>query len=683
MNVFEKLAKGLYRKTANGDLNNATINNNKEQRMLNFIFILLSFLLIPLIWNIYEDKAVTPLVEINVADWKSYFPEKNSGQCNLNDINEPKCIAHPENPLLWESNIKRFSEEYFSKANLPKTEFWLGTVISESTLHTLRSHFANYLVIQQIEGSYEVWMDGSLVGRGSYKNNDYPLVFPISMARLMGKPLYLAIHIQNNIFTTNLESNDFRKRKDGFYTDLDFEGVLRWQSAAGQTGNLILVALYILMAILFYVTARYDKKQTEYSSATGLAGCLAIFHLLYVDAMYRFISPELWYSLLAGVLFALAILILRFAITYSRSRVGIESTLFYLLISSFLLVSLFLNDINLTSNLIDLLARYGIPFCYLAGSISLFLQFNYLAQKEPNDYSSRRENLAFMCTMYFLGAVITFVQYQQVYDVTIETPTGLWINIVVLCFLAVKTGKKITSQLDLFLRAPISSFHRRTTLPTRVDGSILMIDLKSSEDFFRQGAQMNRGGTIMNVILSNLWAYFKQEGLTVLQGEGDAIIALWELGKNDQPDKIIKTIIGLDIFLNNLSENLIENGVRMDNSIFFRSTIIEGAVKPIWREIENEKIPAWIEAGEKNVFVDASRLLAIEKEVVPNQDRSSLIVLGELAEKYQKMAPEFNHRWGIHKVDCISKHSKIYNVSVLFPGNAKSETGAAKAQIAK
>jgi hypothetical protein len=265
--------------------------------------------------------------------------------------------------------------------------------------------------------------------------------------------------------------------------------------------------------------------------------------------------------------------------------------------------------------------------------------------------------------------MITFVQYQKVHDVTREVPIGLWINLAIFCFLAIKTGKKITSQLDLFLKEPISSYHRRTTLPKSVEGSILMIDLKNSEQLFRQGAEMNHGGSIMSVVLSSIWSYFKQEGLIIIQGEGDSILALWEKDKNDSSEKILKTILGLDLFMRSISENLMDNGVSLENSIFYRAAITEGAVKPIWREIEKEKIPTWIEAGDKNVFVDASRLLAIEKELIPDQNKSSLIVTSDLAEKYQSEVPYLEKNWEIHRADCISKHGKKYIISIFNPYN--------------
>jgi hypothetical protein len=672
MKILGKIAKILYRKPFDTTTESKKLSTNKELRVLNFIFIMLAFLLVPLIWNIYQDQKVSPLVEIKASDWNTYFSEKIYDHCNLNGQNDQSCIAHPENPTLWNNGLKRLSKEYLKKVNVDNADFWIATVISEDMLNEARSHSANYLVLQQIEGSYDVWIDGSLVGQGSYQNNDYPMVFPIPMVRLLNEPLHLAIHIKKNIYTTNIESNDFETRKDGFYANTNFESVIRWQSASGQTGNLIFVALYLLLAILFFLTIRQNDQGPEYTSATALAGCLSLFHLMHVDAMYRFVSPELWYSLLAGILCAMMILNLKFAVSYSRSKLTIENILFYMLVTSFLFVSLFLKDAKLTGDLINYISKYGLPASYLAGAIILFIQFNYLAKDETEGYSLRQENLLFICTMYFLGAVIIFTQYQSVHDVSIEIPSGLWINIVFLFYLAIKTGKNISSQLDMFLKAPISSFHRRSNLPKRVDGTILMIDLKNSEGLFRQGAEKNRGGTIMSVILSNLWVFFKQEGLTILQGEGDSIIALWENGKNDSTEKILQTIISLEKFMHNLSENLVDNGVQLETSIYFRAAIIEGAVRPIWREIENDKIPAWIEAGEKNVFVDAARLLTIEKELVPDQNRSSLIVMSELADKYQEQTPHFTEKWDIHKMECVSKHGRTYNVSIFNPTESKA-----------
>jgi hypothetical protein len=161
--------------------------------------------LIPLIWNIYEDKRIAPLIELNASDWKSFFPENPYTHCNPSEVNEADCIAHPENPAIWSSKINRLSKLYFEKLRATISEFWIGIIINEDVLKNARINFANYLIIQQIEGAYDVWIDGSLISRGSFKNNDYPLVFPISMARLQGKPLFLAIHVRNNSYNRNID----------------------------------------------------------------------------------------------------------------------------------------------------------------------------------------------------------------------------------------------------------------------------------------------------------------------------------------------------------------------------------------------------------------------------------------------------------------------------------------------
>jgi hypothetical protein len=665
MKFILNLARKIYRSSPAEVAELATAAYSKDLKILNFIFLLITVISITLLSNLLQDRQSNPTVEIKPSQWQVYFSINPSEEaCPLKNSDFTSCPSHPLNQSIWSSPIFRGSRQYLAKINKGHSTFWMGTVINKEALISAQKEMANILVINQIEANYEVWVDGEFIYKGNYQQNDLPVMIPLPHSLLQKDFATVAIYVQSNIYSGNLESNNYDIAHDGLYRSEQAEKLARSKYFSGQSRQLVLVSIYILFSIFFYFVYLYNVRNTEYHAVTSFAGTQALFNLMFVDALYRVMSPELWYSLFAAILTSQITITLRFAVNYSRSRRHYDRILYITLLSSFFGSMVLFNNARTVQYFIDFLARYGVPFAYLVGGVLLGLQFLYLSNQKSDEYTSRQENLRVMCTFYFIAAFLIFFQYRSIKDVTTELPMGFLMNIFLFGFLAIKLGKSIKSQIVQLQKIPISKFHKYSSLPKRVVGQILMLDLKNSEFLFRQHLTKNEGSSIMNNVLSHIWALLDESGLTIIQGEGDSILALWPDEENQSSSKKLRVLFDLQNLLNNLHRNLAQQNINMPNGLFFRAAILAGSVKPIWRQAGSDLMAVWIEEGDKNVFVDGSRLLAIEKDLVKEQNTSAIVFLSAFADTIKAATPEYDRYWDVEKVDCLGKHGRNYNVSI-------------------
>lgn len=665
MNFILNLARKIYRSSPAEIAEIGPAGYTKDIKILHFIFLLITVISVALFANLFQDRQAKPAIEIKPNQWQVYFSINPSEEgCPLNNAEFIHCPAHPQNMSIWNSPIFRNSPEYMAKINQGKNSFWMGTLINKESLIAAQKELANHLVINQLETEYEIWINGEFVFKGNFQQNDLPAVITLPHSIFTKEFATVAMHVKSNIFSGNIESNNYEISHDGLYNSEQSEKLLRWKYFTGETSHLILVTIYVLLAALFYYIYLYDIRKREYQAITAFAGAQALLNLMYVDALYRVMSAELWYSLFTAILTSQIAITLRFAVNYSRSRKFFDHILYLTLLCSFFGALILFDEAQNIQVFVDTLARYGIPLGYFTGGIILGIQFLYLTQLEFDDYSSRRENLRVICTFYFLAAFFIFFQYRNIKDVTTEIPSGFLINLVLFAFIGIKMGKTIKSKIVQLQKIPISKFHKHSSLPKRVTGQILMLDLKNSEFLFRQQHARNDGSSIMNNVLSNIWALLTESGLTIIQGEGDSILALWPDEDKISTSKKIRSLFDLQNLLHNIHRQLALEKINMPQGLFFRAAILEGSVKPIWRQAGSDLMAVWIEEGDKNVFVDGSRLLAIEKDLVKDEPTSAIVFMSDLGHKIKASTPEFNAFWDSENIDCLGKHGRNYNVSV-------------------
>lgn len=170
----------------------------------------------------------------------------------------------------------------------------------------------------------------------------------------------------------------------------------------------------------------------------------------------------------------------------------------------------------------------------------------------------------------------------------------------------------------------------------------------------------------------------------ILQAEGDAILAFWTKPICDDHMKVIETLLGLNEVLSQISEQLNDEELLVDTDIKIRGAVIDGDIRPIWREIGDTRIPAWIEAGSQNIFVDAARFLDFEKEYSHlhqkngEGSRSVFVFLSSKADLLKNSNPKYSECWVDESLWIKSKNEVTYEVSLFSPEFSKGRIAVMK-----
>jgi hypothetical protein len=220
-----------------------------------------------------------------------------------------------------------------------------------------------------------------------------------------------------------------------------------------------------------------------------------------------------------------------------------------------------------------------------------------------------------------------------------------------------------------------------------VSGTLLVLDLKSSEALFRYGAQLGQGAAIVETCLSSLWACVAKESGIVLQTEGDALRAFFD--DDASPSSLAAALRAADAAardLASLRERLIaRHMIPVDApSLAFRAGVAQGAIRPIWHQMGPSRLASWMEAGSSSPFVDSTRYMDLERKVKASPGSSLLILPEALAARLEEASPALAANLVARKVPLHGKHDVIYLCAVFAAGrpSATAATPAAAAQPA-
>lgn len=641
----------------------------KDKLLMHSSLLIFFLLLIPLLWQAYSDRKTKPVYELFPSQWKVYFPkESDSFDCSEETTNkkpEDLCIGNPKNPKLWKSQVDKSLPEYEEKAKVPNAFYWMGTVISAQDLRQIYSKGANQLVLGLIQGSFEIWLNGKMVYNGNSNNSSYPAIIPLPIDKLEKQDLFIALLLINENSSGRVEVSEYSDFKNGFYKTTHFDRVLHWKAFKNQSIHVFFVGIFLIFGFFFYSLHLMQPLNLLFLPATQLAFTHGVFHLLYIDIVHRLLAMDIWLNLVSGISIVLSLLILRFALVFSKTKSVVAQTVFYLAFVSFF-GSLLLNNTPLLYQISDFSFRFLSPACFLMGAAILF--FKYLGNKRLVANANKEKNQALRETMwlFFWGGAMVVLQTQGRSQVVLDPILGVNITVLILFYFAVQSIKMLQNKIELSDKLPVSEFHKRSFLPPMVEGTLLMLDLKKSESLFRKGAEWNRGGSLTSILITNICNHLTEAQATIIQAEGDAVVVLWEKEKHVSSVAILKALVSLEELLDLLSQQLSETELQVSGKIAFRGALVEGAIKPIWRELGSERIPAWIEAGDKNVFVDASRLLSIEGESF-NSALSQVMCLSGGIDTHQSPDSLLGRGWVQKNVKCLGKHNASYTVSVFQP----------------
>lgn len=537
------------------------------------------------------------------------------------------------------------------------SHFWLGTEIAPSILNVARETGANQLVLGWIYGNYQLWIDGELMQTGS-RSDTQPIVISILPKRLkIPRPLSVVFYIENEELHHRPDNLNYLFGEhigEGFYKYETAENYRRMTAFAKYVRPVILFGLNLLFSLLFFFVWLPQKLKQEYfflscytlvSAAVQLFNIDLIYSALTVDTLYR--TNDMLLILEGGFGFLLGV-------SLSRSSKQIFRHVSWAIFSLCLILSLVPISHQLLFVFGKYLNKYMVPTLYFAGAAICFYQLRVIHSKGINASKARKLQLFTFGSLLFCLAAISIGQAIAWHSLSFIQNVLLYrfAHFSIIFMLGAIVLQDFKKQQLLIEKMPLSSYHRRPNLPESVHGFIFMIDLKNSERLFRSGSANGDAGKTVDDCLSLIWDIVDTNGGSVLFSEGDSLCAFFD--RNHCVNPLITALETAGTAAQALK----------GRNISFRASIADGAIKPIWREFSGINYPAWIETGTNNVFVEAARLMDLERSVTAGEAENTRIMLTESSWQTIKHTKNL-HQWQVHTTELIGKHDVKYNVAAL------------------
>ncbi len=618
---------------------------------------------VALIFQIAKDRYAAPDIGIAISDWHAYFPSVDTdADCFLNS-DATICPANVKSAKLLSSQLNRSQQEYREKAKQAVGKsFWLGTRIDKRKLKKAAKVGAQSLVLGTFFGEYEVWMDGALATQGKYSEQDLPISLTLTQSRLLqDRDLFVAIQITHNEGMLTADDPNFSLPR-GFYKSSTADRALRYQLFLGYTRHLIAFSLFFMLGLIFFSTAFFQAHGYEYFAAGQLAFVLALIAAFSVDSAVRVVGMYPFYTIFSFLVLLETVLIVKLGLGIARIPRNRAYWLWPLAGMPFIaLVIISPMDLGQGTYLSAYLAYVTPAALLFAGSICLS---QFIQHLRGNCYltQQRIESLVISAFLFIVTGALFF--RESLSTPLLEIHWSRFLMIFHLGYWATFLARDYRQSVLLTETFPVSKYHRAGSLPQKIEGYLLSIDLKSSEKWFRRGTELNKGGSFVHLVISHIWQEMQRTGGIVIQSEGDSLL-VWFESKSFQLKDAMDAIFTLDETLLSLTTRLSDSFPELADldSFQFRGALVEGAVRPAWREIGKQKVPAWIEAGSTNTFVDIARILEFERQL-PSQ-HSQLVLPEELAIKVRAAIPDLGPRWRAEAIDLTSKSGHAYTVSIL------------------
>ncbi len=612
----------------------------------------------------YLDSRTHPRISLSAEDWRVLFTSEDS-DCAKDKAVDAHCPAFPTEGLLWDAKFHRGSAEY--KDALERNganEYWLGTRIPAKRLRRAAQDSAPTLILGHFYGQYDLWIDGTYYSGGGYLDHDIPLSITFPMVRLgLDRDLFVAIRVRPD---PSFPASDQPGRwgAGGFYTTLEADKTWRWSVLEGITRHLVALGMFLLFSRILRVASAANQYAYDYIVGSQFALLLSTISLISGDYSTRLLSVNAFDRFFFYLVCLEGVFVVRLALAILRSErwLSLRTSAFMTLFS---VVLLFFVPIEwIREHGLIFMPAYVLPVCYLSAALLVGLRAREVFSRTNAASTGRIEFLTVACFTLAITGVSYFIESWHAPEA--ETHWSRYLNLITFYLLVRCLAKDYRMAVQLVESAPVSKYHKQQKLPQSIEGWVLMIDLRKSEHLFRAGASRSNGGAIVNAVVSHLWSVIHGAGGQVLQSEGDSLVALFEKdASNNENRQLLAAIAGLDSCLKDLSTRLkdaLPEGTFLP-ALTFRASAVRGAVRPVWKSTGDVRLPAWIEAGNGNAFVDGARIMDLDRSV-DAEGESLVIFKSEEAEFFQQEVP--TNAWCFQSDSKTDKTGSTWRISGLI-----------------
>ena len=681
--VIETLASAVSR-TPEETRQIADVQNARAKYFLFFlVFGTLMALYAPIFGEHFRGWVnFRPEVPISPMQWRALYG--NYSACGNMPGNDENCPADPENPMLWSSYFLRLEASHLERINSRRfKDYWVGAVIPAGVMQQARVKGASELLLGTIDSSYRIFLDGEFVTGSTRVRDTNPILINVPPAKLFsGHPLYIAIQI---IYDSDVTMPDILNSDgggEGFVTHANANVYRNFMAFWEKVRPFSLLLSYAVFASLFLFFWTSSKVKQEYFYMAMFALVAAFYQARKMDILVAAFSTDTNVLLEYVIRFYVAAFGMFLGMAFSRTRslsfsIGVPVAL----AAPFVL---YLSAPNMRFELYEFSRMWLTPLLFLLGALPCFLQayFLKLQSTEGTHLPIRARRL----TLFGVGLFSLSAFYFAVSRDFIASGLPMfWDGSEHFIFMVLMGSIALTeyrTQEFLVSKAPVSEYHRRPILPERLEGAILMADLKDSEAFYRYRAVHSQAANLVTGWRNQFYDAVYKNGGIIVNKKGDELIAFFDRDKSPLPlVSALKTT--MEVFT--ISEALEAEHRRQHmlppgaTGFYFRAALTFGEIRPVWENVAGNREAYWEEAGNTAPFVEASRLMEIERQVTTEVPTTQLLVRDAVADLILGQERRIGSWFTQRDKSFADKHGTEYRVAIFRP---KTTREAAKQEVA-
>lgn len=624
-------------------------------------------------------QSFRPEVPLPGDSWSYLEADPAAGPCPKSAKSAATCLANPANPALWSAPRHRDAFENWSHSAVwpvRPDHFWLGVNVSPELQARAREAGASSLLLGWIDAPYRIWVNGTQVREGRGWTEVEPIFLTVTASKLAPlKPLQIAIEFLGPGKPGN-EADEFNSSSggEGFVTTASETVYRTYSSFTSRVRPFALASAYLVVSLIFFFVWAPNPLRQEYLFLSLYALVSFGYQAQDIDLWAYDLEPRLMYFLSSTFVFYQGAFAFLLGLAFARARAAFLRAA----LPAFFLAPIALHLALWRESEPDALRRafelWVLPVGCALAALACWLEAFHLHERGKT--GARLPVRLRRLVLFGAGLAALGLFYEaesrdwlpSLYRFYALTSGGE--GFLLILFVGGIALREFGVQEQLLSRTPVSPYHRRPSLPERVRGALLVVDLKGSERLFRWGAQEGDAGKIVGSCVSHLWTAVTDHGGIVLQTEGDGLRAFFDA--DSCPDPLAAALGSTDAMARNLRE--VDGWIRSEYPIAasmpplrFRGGIAQGEIRPVWQELGGNRQASWTEAGASNAFVDSARLMEAEKGLGP--DGSAVVIVSGSASPGALVGT-----WLARELDVIGKHSVHYRVDVYAP----AEPGATK-----
>lgn len=539
------------------------------------------------------------------------------------------------------SYIPRNSAEHIrlKRADLD-SDIYFKNIVPIDQLKKASENQAFNLVLGWFRGSSEVFVNGKLYFKMDRINAE-AIAIVLSHERLMkDKEIEILVKVKNFQHRPDIDRFNL-SLPTGFYSQERLESLRSYHRYSEQTRPLMNVSLNLMIAFLFFVVWCFLPLKTEHFYLGMFAFFNAAYQFRIVEFVYLYLLPSdlLLYSIVIKSFVGATGMLLGFAIARMRTKfMAIGGILALALPMGSYLV---LGSFEQRQAFDVLMNKFWFPFAFLIGAAACGIQAAYFLSRAKKTGKVTIRGRIVIYSM--LGLIsMAYVYWNKTPLPGVNYATSVFFShhmthIMLVLYLAIVLLSEVRHQEELVATTPVSAYHKMSTLPEKVHGAILTIDVKNSESFFKIDSSEGSHINWIGLWRAQSYLVISKLGGVVLQKKGDEIQVFFDSDRMDRPELMaLRAFDEICTASKNLGLAMEHNEVMKGLEINFciRASLVMGEIKPIWEQMgEKKREPYWEQAAGSNAFVEAARLLDAEKEIVTEKSVSAVVFSAVLAER--------------------------------------------------